>query len=138
MTSPLEAASFDLFQDRVLTTSCATPGCHASTSDVSFKQHGLVLAKGVAHQNLVNVMSSNPDAKADELLRVKPYGSESCLLFHKLSPNGSAHHSGKNYGSTLFHRSNWSLSHRVDSHRASRMLSLSAFCCGERKQRNSA
>ncbi|MBC8156258.1 MAG: hypothetical protein H7Z72_25510 [Bacteroidetes bacterium] len=99
--TPVEMASFDLLQDRVLTTSCATAGCHASESDGGFKQHGLVLAKGVAYKNLVNVLSKNPNALADGLMRVKPFASASSLLYHKLEPNGSTHHSGKNYGSPM-------------------------------------
>ncbi|MBC8153860.1 MAG: hypothetical protein H7Z72_13205 [Bacteroidetes bacterium] len=99
--NPTEIASFDLLQDRILTTSCATPGCHASGSDATFKQHGLVLTKGTAYQNLVNVAAKNPNALADGLLRVKPFASASSLLYHKLESNGSTHHSGKNYGSPM-------------------------------------
>lgn len=101
MAAPLETGSFDQLQDRILTLSCATAGCHASEADATFKQHGLVLAKGVAYQNLVNILARNPNARADGLMRVKPYGSESSLFYHKLSPDAATHHSGKNYGSTM-------------------------------------
>jgi hypothetical protein len=96
-----ELASFDLIQDRILTKSCASSGCHASESDGSFKQHGLVLAKGIAYKNMVNVASKNEEAKTGGLLRVKPFQSEMSLLYHKIEPNSSAHHSGKNYGSVM-------------------------------------
>ncbi|MBC7922468.1 MAG: hypothetical protein H7Z75_15415 [Ferruginibacter sp.] len=99
--NPAETASFDLLQDRMLTTSCATPGCHASESDATFKQHGLVLTKGSAYPNLVHVLSRNPSALADGLRRVQPYQSESSLLYHKLAPDASTHHGGKNYGSPM-------------------------------------
>ena len=45
-------SSFDLLQDKLLTPSCATSGCHLSTKDASFAQHGLVLAKGSSYANL--------------------------------------------------------------------------------------
>ena len=54
--TPTGIASFDLLQDRILTTSCATPGCHSSGTDATFKQHGLVLAKGMAYLNLVGIL----------------------------------------------------------------------------------
>jgi hypothetical protein len=96
-----ELSSFDLIQDRILTKSCATSGCHASTEDGAFKQHGLVLAKGVAYGNLVGVSPQNSEAKSEGLVRVKPFQSASSLLYHKLEPNSSLHHSGKNYGSVM-------------------------------------
>jgi hypothetical protein len=98
---PSEMSSFDLIQDHILTKSCATSGCHAAESDGSFKQHGLVLAKGVAYKNLVGVTPQNEDAKSGGLLRVKAFQSEMSLLYHKLEPNSNAHHSGKNYGSYM-------------------------------------
>lgn len=39
---------------------------------------------------------------------------------------------------TLFRRSTWSLSDRVDCRRDSRMLRLSVYCCGKKKRQNSA
>jgi hypothetical protein len=98
---PTEIASFDLIQDRILTKACATSGCHASESDGAFNQHGLVLAKGVAYKNLVGITPKNETAKDGGLLRVKAFQSEMSLLYHKLEPNSSAHHSGKNYGSYM-------------------------------------
>lgn len=97
---PAVIASFDLLQQRVLTPSCATSGCHASEKDPSFAQHGLVLAEGVAYQNLVGVDPKNSDAKADGLKRVKAFASLESLLYHKLSPSAS-HHSGKLYGNPM-------------------------------------
>jgi Copper type II ascorbate-dependent monooxygenase, C-terminal domain len=96
-----ERASFDLMQDRILTPTCATSGCHASEQDGSFRQHGLVLAKGVAYDNLINKDPKNQNAIEDKLKRVVPYYSLSSLLYHKLNWNGSQHHSGKDYGSPM-------------------------------------
>ena len=45
---PDALASFGLMQQKILTPSCATSGCHASEQDPSFAQHGLVLAAGVS------------------------------------------------------------------------------------------
>jgi len=45
--------SFDLLQDKLLSPSCATSGCHLSIQDASYAQHGLVLTKGLAYGNLI-------------------------------------------------------------------------------------
>lgn len=99
-TDPVAASSFDLMQQKVLTPSCATAGCHASEKDPSFVQHGLVLAEGVAYQNLVGVDPRNSAAKADGLKRVKAFASLESLLYHKLNV-GASHHSGKQYGNPM-------------------------------------
>jgi hypothetical protein len=51
-------SSFDLLQDKLLTPSCASSGCHLSNKDASFPQHGLVLTKGSSYANLVGVASA--------------------------------------------------------------------------------
>ncbi|WP_420147469.1 hypothetical protein [Spirosoma sp.] len=93
-------SSFDQIQQRILTPSCATSGCHSSENDASFAQHGLVLAAGVAYQNLVGVDPKNSSALADGLKRVKPFASLESLLYHKLNVSAS-HHSGKQYGNPM-------------------------------------
>ena len=93
----VEVASFSLIQDKILTPTCATSGCHASTSDGSYKQHGLVLEKSVAYENLAGVVPMNALSKADGHLRVKAFKSLESLLYHKLEWN-SVHHGGKEYG----------------------------------------
>ena len=100
MTEPDALASFSLMQQKILTPSCATAGCHASERDPSFAQHGLVLAEGVAYQNLVGVDPTNSAAKADGLKRVKAFASLESLLYHKLNIAAS-HHSGKQYGNPM-------------------------------------
>jgi len=92
-----EIASFSLIQDKILTPTCATSGCHASISDGSFKQHGLVLEKSVAYANLVGISPVNALSKSDGHLRVKAFKSLESLLYHKLEWN-SVHHGGKQYG----------------------------------------
>ncbi len=93
----IEIASFDLIQDRILTPTCATAGCHASEQDNTFNQHGLVLTKGKSYANLLNIMARQPDAKAEGMKRVKPYKAMESLLYHKLNWDVS-HHTGKQYG----------------------------------------
>ena len=98
--TPGQLSSFELMQQKVLTPSCATSGCHASAQDPSFAQHGLVLTPAVSYQNLVGVDPKNSDAKADGLKRVKAFASLESLLYHKLYTDAS-HHSGKQYGNPM-------------------------------------
>ena len=97
---PATVSSFSLMQDRILTPTCATSGCHASTSDGTFNQHRLVLEKSVAYANLVGVIPVNALSKADGHLRVKAFKSFESLLYHKLNWD-LVHHGGKQYGSPM-------------------------------------
>jgi Copper type II ascorbate-dependent monooxygenase, C-terminal domain len=90
-------SSFSLMQDKIITPTCATSGCHASTSDKSFVQHGLVLEKSVAYENLFGVTPVNLLSKADGHLRVKAFKSLESLFYHKLTWD-ITHHGGKQYG----------------------------------------
>ncbi len=90
-------SSFSLMQDRIFTPTCAISGCHASNTDATYRQHGLILEKSTSYVNLVGVSPMNVDSKADGHLRVKAYKSLESLLFHKLEWNAS-HHGGKQYG----------------------------------------
>ena len=92
--------SFDLLQDKLLTPSCATSGCHLSVQDASYAQHGLVLAKGLAYGNLIGVSPRNSVAMANKLQRVKKFSSAESLLFHKLNWDLS-HHVTANYGAPM-------------------------------------
>lgn len=62
-----------------------------------FLQHGLVLEKSVAFNNLVNVIPKNQNARNDGMLLVKPFSSDLSLLFHKIHSNSDAHHNS-DYG----------------------------------------
>ncbi|CCH00707.1 hypothetical protein FAES_2698 [Fibrella aestuarina BUZ 2] len=95
-----DQTTFGLIQNRILTPSCATAGCHASENDAAFKQHGLVLAAGEAYKNLVGVDPKNALALTDGLKRVKAFESQKSLLYHKLNVD-AAHHTGKNYGNPM-------------------------------------
>ena len=92
--------SFDLLQDKLLTPNCATSGCHLTVQDVSYAQHGLVLAKGLAYGNLIGTTPKNSVAVANKLQRVKKFSSAESLLFHKLNWDLS-HHVTANYGAPM-------------------------------------
>jgi len=100
ITQTLTINSFDLLQDKLLTPSCATSGCHLSAQDASYAQHGLVLAKGLAYGNLIGVSPKNSVAIANKLQRVKKFSSAESLLFHKLNWDLS-HHATSNYGAPM-------------------------------------
>lgn len=91
-------SSFALMEERIFKTSCAISGCHSSTDDATFTQHKLILASGLAYQNLVNADPTNVDAKNDGLLRVRPDDPHTSLLYYKVA--GAGHHS-KSYGSPM-------------------------------------
>lgn len=92
-------ASFDVIQTQVLNKSCALSGCHASTSDATFAQHGLVLAPGQAYDNLVGKASKNATAAGMSMPRVKPFDPDNSLLYHKIACQ-AGHHSA-NFGNRM-------------------------------------
>lgn len=94
------SSTFSQIQRRILTPTCATAGCHASSQDPGYASHQLILAAGQAYKNLFNVIPVNTLAIADGLLRVKPYKSLESLFYHKLNFD-SSHHGGKQYGSPM-------------------------------------
>ena len=79
-----QTASFELLQSRILTPTCAVPTCHSAVTDDSFSQHGLVLEKSVAYENLIEANSKNLNASSDGLLLVKPFEPKESLLLHKM------------------------------------------------------
>lgn len=90
--------SWAVIQEQILTPSCAASGCHASPGDATFNQHGLVLASGVAYDNLVNLACKNFVANAAGLLRVKPGDYANSLLYQKTDCQSSG---GSKYGATM-------------------------------------
>ena len=76
--------TWTIIQDNILTPSCATSGCHASTSDANYVQHNLLLSSTNAYDNLINIISKNAAAKTAGLLRVKPGDYISSLLYQKI------------------------------------------------------
>ncbi len=92
-------SSWAIIQEKILTPSCATSGCHASTTDATYSQHNLVLSMSTAYDNLINKASKNPAANADGMVRVKPGDFSKSLLYHKVDCQ-AGHHSS-NYGATM-------------------------------------
>lgn len=82
--------TWTIIQDNILTPSCATSGCHASTSDASYTQHNLLLTSATAYENLFNISSKNAVAKAAGLVRVKPGDYSNSLLFQKIDCQATA------------------------------------------------
>jgi hypothetical protein len=89
-----EVSSFSLIQDNILTTKCAFAGCHASEKD------GLILTKGMAYDRLLNTEPANANAKKDGLKLVKPFNSNTSLLYHKIHSNADGHHQS-DYGKQM-------------------------------------
>ncbi len=77
--------TWTIIQEKILTTTCATGGCHASNSDATFSQHNLILAPAVAYENLINAVPKNAAAIAAGLVRVKAGDYTSSLLYHKIN-----------------------------------------------------
>ncbi len=93
-----------IIQDNILTPSCATSGCHQSTSDATFIQHNLILTSAVAYENIFNVASKNSAAKLDGILRVKPGNYLQSLLYLKtdcLAPSITKYGSSMPLGSAF-------------------------------------
>jgi hypothetical protein len=93
--------TFDVIQDQILTTSCAVSGCHASTSDASYGQHGLVLAKGIAYSNLLGKIAKNAAAASQKIQLVKPYDADNSFLFHKINCSSTHHSNTANFGGRM-------------------------------------
>ncbi len=92
-------SSFNKIQKEILNTSCAVSGCHSSTADAAFAQHGLILAEGAAYNNLIHKIPKNTTAASNGLSLVKPGESLKSLLYHKLICDAGHHSSG--YGQTM-------------------------------------
>jgi len=77
--------TWTIIQEKILTPTCATGGCHASGNDATFSQHNLILAPTVAYENLINTRSKNAAANAAGLVRVKPGDFINSLLYSKIN-----------------------------------------------------
>ena len=80
--------TWSIIQNDILTTSCARSGCHSSTTDATYIQHGLVLTADLAYESLVGKLSTNPAAKTEGLLRVKAGDYSHSLLYQKINCQG--------------------------------------------------
>jgi len=98
-TDAAKKDTWSIIQDKILTPSCATSGCHSSTTDATYSQHNLVLSANVAFDNLIDKPSKNIAANADGIVRIKPGDYLKSLLYHKTDCQ-AGHHSA-NYGATM-------------------------------------
>ncbi len=95
------SGSFELIQEKIFTPSCASSGCHLSTSDVSYAQHELLLSSAsLSYKNLIDVTPKNAVAVSNKLKRVTKFISDGSFLVHKLNWDLS-HHVNANYGSPM-------------------------------------
>lgn len=99
--APTVKATFEVIQEQIFTTTCAVSGCHASTSDPSYAQHGLVLAKGVSYNNLLGKPAKNTAAAVLKLQLVKQNDADNSFLYHKITCASSHHSSNANFGGRM-------------------------------------
>lgn len=100
--APIEPkASFAIIQEQIFTPTCATSGCHLSSADASYLQHGLVLASSsLSYANLIDKQPKNLNALNQKLLLVSKSNLNSSFLYHKLNWD-NAHHAGIDYGASM-------------------------------------
>lgn len=80
-TAPFNAdATLASIQATIFTPICATPFCHGAAA----QSGNLVLEAGMAHDQLVGVLPSNPAARAAGLLRVSPGSPDESFIVIKL------------------------------------------------------
>ena len=93
--------SFEIIQESILNTSCAISGCHASTTDPGFAQHGLLLTPGKSYANLVGVTPKNSAAAAMGMKLVKPSDLDNSFLIHKIACEANHHTTTANFGAKM-------------------------------------
>lgn len=93
--------SFEIIQESILNTSCAISGCHASTTDPGFAQHGLLLTPGKSYANLVGVTPKNSAAAAMGMKLVKPNDLDNSFLIHKIACEANHHTTTANFGAKM-------------------------------------
>ncbi len=81
-TAAIADGTFARIQRDILDPGCA--GCHSPGSS-SARQSGLVLTRDSSYQQMVGVPSLQQVARADGMSRIRPFKSDSSLLFHKLA-----------------------------------------------------
>lgn len=94
-------ATFNVIQDQIFSMSCAVTGCHATTSDASYTQHGLVLAKGQSYGNLMGKLARNAAAATLKVQLVKPNDADNSFLFHKITCQSAHHAANAGFGSQM-------------------------------------
>lgn len=93
--------SFEIIQEKILNTSCAIAGCHASTSDATYAQHGLVLTPGKSYANLVGITPKNTAAASAGMKLVIPKDVEKSFLFQKITCEAGIRATSTSFGSNM-------------------------------------
>ncbi|MBI3786515.1 MAG: hypothetical protein HY270_24260 [Deltaproteobacteria bacterium] len=78
-------SAFDVLQQTIFDTRCATGGCHTSAADAG----GLILDSGRSYGNLVGAASANEAAFSAGLQRVVPFNPDSSFLLIKVTTPGA-------------------------------------------------
>ncbi len=78
-----EQTWFDQIQNDVFDQGCVSGACH----DSAVRAGGLSLAAGESYDELVDVGSTNPAARAAGLLRVEPFSASTSFLVAKIRGN---------------------------------------------------
>ena len=76
--------AFDQIQTEIFNQNCLGAGCH----NAQFQAGGLNLTAGASYDQLVDVLSVNPVAQSQGLLRVDPFDPDSSFLVIKLTGPG--------------------------------------------------
>jgi hypothetical protein len=95
--TPTTTDSFGLIQQKILDTKCASAGCHASTSDNGYKQHGLVLKGADVYERIFNGTVKNADAVKANLKQIVANDLDKSFLYQKCNYAKSPY----KYGSSM-------------------------------------
>ena len=93
--------SFDIIQEKILNTSCAISGCHASMSDATYAQHGLILTPGKSFASLVGITPKNSAAATAGMKLVTSKDLEKSFLYQKIYCDAALNNSSANYGAKM-------------------------------------
>jgi len=80
--STIADGTYARIQREILDVSCVS--CH-KTGDANARQSGLVLTADSSYQQMLGVASLQRTAKANGLMRIKAFRSDSSLFYHKLA-----------------------------------------------------
>jgi Copper type II ascorbate-dependent monooxygenase, C-terminal domain len=86
-----------LVKEEIIQKSCATVGCHASTADANYNEHGLLFSD---LNSLINKEPRNTTARDAGLKLIVPFDAQNSLLYQKLLFE-TTHSSNLNFGSVM-------------------------------------
>jgi hypothetical protein len=92
--TPVANSSFELLEQKIIVKSCALSGCHASTADNSFIQHGLVLKGADLYKRLLNGSVKQPQALAAGLKQIVPNDPTKSFMYQKVDHSNATYKFG--------------------------------------------